>query len=99
MKKIQDIKLALDDGTLRDSQLITVDTETFTKEFELMDGYDSFAVCKDNGKVYEANFKGAFVELLEFSNVEAMTNLTKGLMEIREQLIKEFGLEDELKEE
>lgn len=70
-------------------KVFKVDAITFTKDYKFLDGYDDIVECIATDKVYKSNYKGAFVELVEVSNMGAMEKIEKGMADFRNQLIKE----------
>lgn len=70
-------------------KVFKVDATAFAKDYKFLDGYDDIVECNATGKVYKSNYKGAFVELVEVSNIEAMRKIEKAMADFRNQLIKE----------
>ena len=90
MKENKKVGVVLDDGQTVVRNNIIIDTETFNKEYKLLDGYDNLVECKKTGTVYEAKFNGATVELLEASNMDAIQKIERGLADFVEKLKKDL---------
>lgn len=72
-------------------EIIRVDTSTFVKDYEFYGNYADLVVRKGTDKIYKSRYAGAFVQLIEISNIEAMKKIEKGMAEFKEQLIRELG--------